>query len=289
MSRVVKLSILCAVLAAVLLWQGLVQPPAQPAYQAAPRALLLVEDDTGTYPMQLRKGLQEALQALGGSVRSERLGDVDLNEQGLYTGMHVLYLLCHDPMQVLPLLPKQAPTVVFIGQEMRGQVCVVPDQEDGGWQAGLYIALTRPQKPVLLVGDSTSPQVKQRLEGALRGLGEVTSRVVTLAQVESPQQFSAVLALDGEATLALADMPLEGVPLYGFDAPLERVALLEQGLLQGVVADNPYSLGYLAGRLAEDARKGKLAPSLHMGPMRLVTPDTLYDAEHVKLMFPLLQ
>jgi len=66
------------------------------------------------------------------------------------------------------------------------------------------------------------------------------------------------------------------------------VRLMEAGLLQGLVADDPYALGYLAGTLLDDLAADGLKPALHLAPMRLVTPDTLYNPENVKLMFPLL-
>ncbi len=291
MRRVVALAWLCVLGALGLMWWGFAVSPRAPKAPAPPRALLLVEDDTGTYPMQLRKGLQEALQERGSSLRSERLGDVVTGDPALYQEVDLVYLLCAQPQRALSAMADAHPPVVVIGQETAGHVCVLADQEDGGWQAGLHLALTRPAKPVLLVGDELRPLQAQRLRGALRGLGDYSAQVLPLAQALQADlgDFSAVLALSGEATQALADLPGAIPPLYGFDAPGEQVALLESGRLQGMVADNPYALGYLAGSMVDLARREDQTPFLRLGPMRLVTPDTLYDAENVKLMFPLLQ
>lgn len=290
MKRVALLAIACAVLAFALLWWGFVLPPPTPAAPPQLRALLLVEDDTGTYPMQLRKGLQESLELRGGTLRSERLSDVDPADPQLYTAVDALFLLSNDPAAVLGRLPAGHPIAVILNQEVRGYHCVLPDHEDGGWQAGLDIALSRPEKPVLVVTTPEDPLHLPRLKGAQRGLGATPYTVMPLQDAlrERPQDYAVVLALTGSATLAMAEDTVFTLPLVGFDLPQRRVGLLEEGLLDGVVADNPYALGYLAGTLAERARGGG-GPAIQLAPMRLVTPATLYDAENIKLMFPLLQ
>lgn len=293
MKRIAMLSLLFIMLGlGVMLWGYSDPPPPAPA-RVAPQALLLVESDTGSYLMQLRLGLQESLQARGVTLRVERAADMDLSAPDAFAGADILYLHAADPAALLARLPQGRPPTVVLGHALRGEICVLPDLENGGWQAGLRVLLQRPAGSILIVGDENDPAQALRLQGAQRGLGRQQAQVMTLAQAEAADwpRLGAVLALSGEDTRTLAEwkqagrMP-EGLPLFGFDAEDSRVTLLEGRLLQGVVAENAYALGYLAGELQPQLRT--LRPSLHLAPVRLVTLDSLYDAENVKLMFPLL-
>ena len=77
MRRTVIFALICAALAAGLIIWGLGAADSERPAARIESALLLVEDDTGTYLMQLRKGLQEAVQERGGTLSVERLSDFD--------------------------------------------------------------------------------------------------------------------------------------------------------------------------------------------------------------------
>ena len=91
MRRTAIFALICAALAAGLIIWGLgASDGARPA-ERIQGALLLVEDDTGTYLMQLRKGLQEAVQERGGTLSVERLSDFDpVNRQTSYENYSAL-------------------------------------------------------------------------------------------------------------------------------------------------------------------------------------------------------
>ena len=128
----------------------------------------------------------------------------------------------------------------------------------------------------------------------LSALDDVSYTLLTPSQTGGIDANTAcLLVLDDTALATMAQRKAQGLlpgdlPLVGFGRGEEAVPLMEQGLLQGLVADDPYALGYMAGALLDSLRTGELKPSLHLVPQRLVTPDTLYDPENVKLMFPLL-
>jgi len=67
------------------------------------------------------------------------------------------------------------------------------------------------------------------------------------------------------------------------------VADLEDGHVQVMAMDSPYAMGYTAIGLIPSLVAEKLAPSLHLCRITLVDPSTMYLAENVKLVFPLLQ
>lgn len=296
MRRAVTLALCCALAAGlVLLWGFSRAGEATPA-QAAPRTLLLVENDTGAYLMQLRKGLQGAVQQRGGTLSVERLNGLGLD--GLPptpAEVDTVYLFApRKAADVTTALHQQGYTVMVVEQSLRGEICVLPDDLDGGRQAGEFVRELTPQGPVTVVADAGDARQALRLEGVLSALDDVSYTLLTPSQTGGIDANTAcLLVLDDAALATMAQRKAQGLlpgdlPLVGFGRGEAAVPLMEQGLLQGLVADDPYALGYMAGALLDSLRTGELKPSLHLVPQRLVTPDTLYDPENVKLMFPLL-
>ena len=96
------------------------------------------------------------------------------------------------------------------------------------------------------------------------------------------------LALTPEWGAALAAR--RGVPaIWTVDPGGDQVALLQSGQVAGVLMDMPFALGYLAVSTAYELAAGREAPRAVFAPSRVVTPETVYLAENIKVMFPLLQ
>jgi len=295
MRRAVTLALCCALAAGLVLLWGFSRAGETTPTQAAPRTLLLVESDTGAYLMQLRKGLQGAVQQRGGTLSVERLNGLGLD--GLPPApaeVDTVYLFApRKAADVTAALHQQGYTVMVVAQSLRGEICVLPDDLDGGRQAGEFVRELAPQG-FIIVADAGDARQALRLEGVLSALGDVSYTLLTPSQLSDISADTVcLLVLDDTALATMAQRKAQGLlpgdlPLVGFGRGEEAVPLMEQGLLQGLVADDPYALGYMAGALLDSLRTGELKPSLHLAPQRLVTPDTLYDPENVKLMFPLL-
>lgn len=76
------------------------------------------------------------------------------------------------------------------------------------------------------------------------------------------------------------------VKLVGFDASMEEIALLEEDIIQAIVVQNPFNMGYLAVRTAVDAIKGrKVEPLIDTGS-EVITKQNMYTKENQKLLFP---
>ena len=293
MKRVIVLSILCVTLALFLIiWGFSAGEDASSPPASVPHALLLVENDTGTYLMQLRKGLQEAVQERNGQLSVERL-PIPGTDAALIvdSGLTIIYLLCDQPEGYLDLLHKTGCPLVILGQEIRGETCVIPNQEEGGRLAGEHLSQVVENDSLCIVTDDRESSSNMRLKGLISGLG--SSQYLTYSYREFDKdklnKSSAVVALSQQAlSKVLSLRQMDSPAIYGFDGEDNRLKLMEEGSLAGIVTDNPYALGYIAGSLLNDIRMGEFKPSLHYGPMTLVTAQTLYDAANVKLMFPLL-
>lgn len=92
------------------------------------------------------------------------------------------------------------------------------------------------------------------------------------------------------AAQALLDSGLAGtIRLVGFDNPLGRINLIEAGIIDAVVIQKPFNMGYLAVRAAMDAAKnGGLPPFIDTESV-LITVENLYEPENQKLLFPFVE
>ena len=292
MRRTAIFALICAALAAGLIIWGLgASDGARPA-ERIQGALLLVEDDTGTYLMQLRKGLQEAVQERGGTLSVERLADLDpVNRQASYENYSAIYLLSQKPENYLPALYGKDIPVIVLGKEIRGEICALPDEEAGGRALGAHAAALFPGGHVLIIGNELETRDTLRLKGIMAGLSGLSSALL------APDALDRAGTLQPDAILALSDTSLDAAlalrgqdstALFGFDAAETRLALMESGELHGIAADDPYALGYIAGSMLDDILEDGGKPFVRLSPRRLVTRETMYDAANVKLIFPLL-
>lgn len=288
MRRSAIFAFVCVMMAlGLIIWGFSTSGAAQPNGQIK-GALLLVEDDTGTYLMQLRKGLQEAVQERGGTLHLERLGDHGANGHG---DISAIYLLSDDPMAHLPRLREEGLPIIVLGHELRGEMCILSDEEGGGRLLGSHLFGHDEKAQVLILGDAEESRQALRLQGIVAGHPGLNYSLTQPANArpEDLERADALIALSDEALdVALSLRGQSALPLFGFDAADTRLALMESGKLSGVVADDPYALGYIAGSMLDDASDASTKPFLRLSPRRLVTRDTMYDAAHVKLIFPLL-
>lgn len=293
MKRTVIFSSVCAALALLLLVWGFSTQGTVPAGIRIMGALLLVEDDTGTYLMQLRKGLQEAVQARGGTLSVERLSDFDPGRPAAaYDGYNAIYLLSDSPGDYLPALHERGLPVIVLGKEVRGESCVLPDEQEGGRGMGSYLNGILPGGHLLIIsGEPQDSREELRINGLADGLGNLPYTRLdpeTLKKTRT-EWASAILALsDGALDAAMKLQGESGLPVFAFDAVDTRVELMEAGRLSAVSADNPYALGYLAGGLLDEIDYRGLSPTMRLSPRQVVTRQNMYDAANVKLIFPLL-
>lgn len=297
MKRVVTLSVVCLMACAGLLIWGFANTAAPSAQGEPPEVLLLVADDTGSFPMQLKKGLQEAVQSLGGRLNAETPAGIPLDAPDeAFLSYDAVYLLMADPKALLDRLSGLAIPAILLNGEIRGENGVVFGEEEGGRQLGL-LALRQQQTGSLhILVDQEDPRQALRLRGLLAAFEgrETLLHAPGSVQPEQLQSAACVLALSGRmmeqaAAWKAAELLPLSLPLYGFEGEDIRVRLMEEGLVQAAAVSSPYTMGYMAGSMLRLMQNGQLKPSVSLVSLRLVTPETLYDADNVKEMFPLLQ
>ena len=241
--------------------------------------LLLVEDDTGAYFMQLQQGIRKALSERNCSLTTElalQSGRLSTEWQGReYSGALVFIEDEAVRRSALDAMAEnRIPTVTIDSWDgLHSTVC-----QDETAQARLLADAVGGAERVYVCGGGETLRQSARI-----ALGE------RFAEDGAPSagENCAVAALDSEAAQRLIEEKSAGL----WDAPLIAVApvelsaaWLESGLVQALVIPSPYAAGYIAASRAlwsEDASEWK-------SPAFIVRPEDMYDAQNVKLVFPLL-
>ncbi len=103
-----------------------------------------------------------------------------------------------------------------------------------------------------------------------------------------------IIALNETSTVgvsrAIADLGLEGiVRVVGFDASTDEVSFLERGVIQALVVQKPFNMGYLSlETLARHIRGAAVEQRLDTGSV-VVRATNMYDEDVQRLIFPLVR
>ena len=116
---------------------------------------------------------------------------------------------------------------------------------------------------------------------AFRLMNEVIDRHPDLTMVAGLNEYSAV-----GAARAILDRGLESqIRMVGFDSSLEEIKLLEEGVFEGIVIQNPYKMGYLGAEAAARMANGeKVTGNIDSG-CKLITKDEVFTEENQKILF----
>lgn len=120
---------------------------------------------------------------------------------------------------------------------------------------------------------------------------EAIAERLTIGILKNYPDIDAFVCLNAYATVGTARgviaMGKEGeVKIIGFDSTPEEISYLEKDVIELVVVQNPFSMGYLGVKYALDAVHGLSVPdSVNTGAV-VITKDNMYDPENQKLVFP---
>lgn len=189
-----------------------------------------------------------------------------------------------------------------------GQVTLVAtDNVEAGRIQGRFMAqlLEQDSQIALVAHVKGSSTAMDREQGVREGLGEYVSNIVDVVYCDSDydkayelmndildrypgvdmvaglNEYSAV-----GAARAVIDRGMEGqIRLVGFDSSMEEIRLLEQGVFEGIVIQNPYKMGYLAVEAAYHALNGEEVPENIDSGAKLITREEMFTEENQKLLF----
>lgn len=302
MRKTVIVFVLCVLsVAGIMLW-GFRDPEAS-AVARTPRYALILSEDRGTQVLQLKQGAQYAAGALGAELTVYTAG-LDETEGSVW--LESLEALASAPLDGLILTPcgeaaagraarlckdRDIPLVV-LWEPLPGQEDLPLVRTDDREQGRLLAeAAGAPKQAVAFVtGDA---RALLRLEGLQAILGPALS----VRQADPDQPLSALLdglaegcqvfLLTGELTAQARALQGSGAAVWGVDPGEDRVSLLTEGAVRGLVMEMPYAQGYLAVQALQAGSGQRAQAAALISPSRVVTPETMFRSENVKLVFPL--
>jgi len=105
--------------------------------------------------------------------------------------------------------------------------------------------------------------------------------------------LDAVVCLNAYATVgaarAVEQLNLKKkIIVIGFDIVPEEVSFLEKGIVESLVIQNPFSMGYLGVKSAFDVINHKPIPKIIKTKTKVITKENMYLPENQKLVFPFI-
>ena len=104
--------------------------------------------------------------------------------------------------------------------------------------------------------------------GGIAGLNEISTRGAAQAIKE----------------LGLKDQ----VKLVGFDGSRDEIKLIEEGVIQAVVIQKPFNMGYLGIKTAFQALNGQKVEKIMDTGAQVINRENMYSIENQKLLFPVV-
>lgn len=289
MKRQLILSAFCLIAAVLLLVWGFNQD-GQTAPQVKESYALIIDDDTGSFLMQLRKGMQAAAEEFNAQftvISNQSATSLD--------GYAAVMLYLQDPAawitqnQALVSVP-----IIVIGKKLSGYSCVFTEDAATTFELLDKASESSPEGLMVVVADQGTERAIVRSEAAIRWANrrEITTVPYASETVILPESCTIAVATSTQSTLALAAMKRSGDfkgQVYGVDTGNNRARDLEDEAISVMLIEKPYAMGYLSMKKAcESNDENPTVESITVGVL-LADQSNMYQAENVKQVFPLLQ
>ncbi|WP_243767479.1 substrate-binding domain-containing protein [Paenibacillus agricola] len=242
-------------------------------------------------------------------------GQIRKLEEALKSKPDAVILVAADYEALVPWaekIRKQGIPLVIIDSGINSKVAnsfIATDNIAAGRKMGDVLSkLVDPSKHIAIVshvqGSSTAIQ---REQGARSGLSENFKNSVVGTYFSNGSQERAyeitkkllsergdiggIAGLNEISTLgaaqAIKELGLKGqVKLVGFDSSKNEIKWIEEGVIQAVIIQKPFNMGYLGIKTAIEALRGnKVEPIIDTGS-EIINIANMYTSENQKLLFP---
>lgn len=113
---------------------------------------------------------------------------------------------------------------------------------------------------------------------------------ITMDLLQRPE-IGGIVSLNEVATLGVAGAVQDAgaadrVLIVGFDNAVQELSYLQQGVIQALVVQRPFDMGYFAVKTAYEHLVGEqVSPRINTGSL-LVTADNMFDPGYQEILFP---
>lgn len=299
--------------------------PLQREHGEKPRIALVLGMRHGDYWKTVYTGAEAAARELGATLsflapddEEDVKGQVDALNQALADGADALVLASNDDVVLVDAVERAARQLPVIAIDSRVKSSKVKSYiGTDNYSAGLKAAeemvrqLGGKRARIGIIGYVQGTQkADQRERGFLDGVAKHPEiEVAAKAYCFSDQQLAVrltrdmlrehgrldgLVALNSIASLGAADaleqMGLHwDVKLVAFDSTVQELELLQRGIIQATVVQNPFAMGYLGVQHAMGALSGHKLPATVDTGSTVIRLDNMFSAENQKLLFPLLK
>lgn len=195
----------------------------------------------------------------------------------------------------------------YVDEEVQ-ELLVATDNKEAGETLGNYMrTLIDGNTEIAIVGyvQGVSTAV-EREEGVRNGLGSAAGQIVdtvfcdseydkaydlTCELVSKHPDLGVIAGLNEYSATGVArairDLGLEDrIKVVGIDSSLESIQFLEAGIMQGLVVQKPFNMGYLGVEKAVQLLEGVQVERNIDSGSKLITRENMYTDENQKLLFP---
>ncbi|WP_181909548.1 substrate-binding domain-containing protein [Paenibacillus taihuensis] len=116
---------------------------------------------------------------------------------------------------------------------------------------------------------------------------------ITKSLLRQYPDLQGIVCLNEPTTLGAAEAVRSAakhqqVKLIGFDSSMNEISMLEDSIIQAIIVQKPFNMGYLAVKTAVQLHQGKKANPLIDTSSQVIWKKTMYGKENQKLLFPFL-
>ncbi|TVX97320.1 substrate-binding domain-containing protein [Cohnella terricola] len=262
------------------------------------------------------KEFGEQVQTVGAFAEKDVDGQIALLEKLIGERPKAIVLAASDYNLTVPVAEKIRDSgipLITVDSGLNGGISasfIGTDNYKAGRQAGEAMANIVDKEAEIAVisvvkGSRTSMERESGVRDRLEELGmsgvldqpyfsessEEKSYEITLRLLNERPDLKGIVCLNEPTTVGAAKAVMEAsasgrVKMVGFDSSTAEIAFLEEGVIQAIVVQKPFNMGYLAVRAAVNVIHGKaVEPSTDTGS-ELITKENMYTKENQKLLFP---
>ena len=185
---------------------------------------------------------------------------------------------------------------------------VATNNVDAGMQMGKKILdfIDEDSKIVIMSHVKDSSTAMEREQGLRKGLGPYEKNIVevlyansdyeqafrlTKELLERQSNISLIAGTNLYSTVgvsrAVREMQMEDrVQIVGFDNDVEGIQYMEEGIIDALIVQNPFNMGYLSVQKAVELVRGHKVEPIIYSDTEVITLENIYDKENQKLLFP---
>ncbi|SFT28123.1 substrate-binding domain-containing protein [Paenibacillus sp. BC26] len=196
--------------------------------------------------------------------------------------------------------------------EMKSAPVVVSNNHvEAGRLAGeTAINVTKRNPVIAIISDHADATIsKERLEGLKHALERYKNSIVGVYYGEQSEDkaydmakklldegrsFNTFITMNESATIGVAKLLKEqnkagAIKLIGFDSSFYEIQLLEEGVLNAVIVQKPFNMGYLGVKRALSLIEGTNTAPVTYIESNVINRKNMYLPENQKLLFPFIE